>query len=330
MYKKSKLYLDTLNKFEEFILWCYTSGSLARLINNFLLKDEKYEYFIEQKMTSYAIFFQIKWYLLYKIDIIPDIQENNQLIKFKEIFNNIIIYIWTNIKSINKFLRKEYTFDKNDDKILTELVSYINNNSHIRDLNKKIDGLSKFFTKYTENIIIECIIKYIIEGNNNILIDYLELNLSILKKILDNTPPIDKCIRLYKIIGRNSDLYEIGKQYKQNVINSVSCSRSANISIFYDRDKNMCCLLDIICKPGTKVLFLNYDKTAYGNKMYEVLLPIGYNFNILSSDMKSIVTYNFISKDIIIKDYSQVKPIFDIKYINPSVNKIKTYLIEVI
>ena len=150
------------------------------------------------------------------------------------------------------------------------------------------------------------------------------------KDILNNTPPINRCIRLYKIIGKNTDLYKIGEKYQQKVINSLTCSRSANISIFYNRDKNMCCLLDIVCNTGTKVLFLDYGKTAYGNLMYEVILPPDYYFNVISSEKKSIITYKFTQENIEIKKSKpELQPIYKLTYKNPEVKEIKTYLVEI-
>ena len=62
LYEKCKIYLDSLDKIEEFILWIYTDGSLARLLNNYLLHNKKIKTFYESSDTFYAICSQIKWY----------------------------------------------------------------------------------------------------------------------------------------------------------------------------------------------------------------------------------------------------------------------------
>ncbi len=320
LYQKCKKYLDTLDKYKQFILWSYTGGALARLLNNYLLNNNDYKT-IDKYIISFSIFFQIKWYFIYKIDIVAEMDE------LKILFEQILIYLFDNMKTINKNIKKKYEMNDDDKKILAQLLGKINivnpNNE------KKIDAMKDFFIKYDQNIIIEWCIIDILEKIPEILPIYLKINLYVLKDILNNTPPIDRCIRLYKIIGKNTDLYEIGKKYQQKVINSLTCSRSANISIFYTRNKNMCCLLDIICKAGTRVLFLDYTKTAYGNKMYEVILPPDYYFNIISSEKKSIMTYEFTQTNIKLKENPIISPIFKLKYEKPEVKEIKTYLVEI-
>lgn len=54
-----------------------------------------------------------------------------------------------------------------------------------------------------------------------------------------------------------------------------------------------------------------------------------YYFQIISSENKSIITYEFNQKNIKLKDYSQLRPIFNLTYNTPVVKEIKTYLIEV-
>lgn len=328
LYQNCKKYLDTLNEYKQFILWCYTGGALARLLNNYLLNDNDYKN-INEYHISFSIFFQIKWYFIYKINEIPEANE------LKLLFENILINLFDNIKAKKLPLRDQtkYRLNQVENNILTTLLGKINNVVNLKDERNKINTMQEFFTEYDENIIIEWYITYVLEKNKEILPTYIQINLDILKNILNNTPPIDRCIRLYKIIGKNTDLYKIGEKNKQKVINSLTCSRTANISIFYNRDKNTCCLLDIICKAGTKVLFLDYNKTAYGNKMYEVLLPPDYFFNVISSEKKSIITYEFTQENIKFKKSPKISPkispIFELTYQNPEVKEIKTYLIEI-
>ena len=61
LYANCKVYLDTLNNYQQFILWSYTGGALARLLNNYLLKDKNFEN-IDIDIISYSILFQIRWY----------------------------------------------------------------------------------------------------------------------------------------------------------------------------------------------------------------------------------------------------------------------------
>jgi len=334
LYQKCKVYLDTLHKIEEFIIWIYTDGALPRLLNNYLLYDKKLEIFYELPATFYAFCYQIKWYYFFELNKIYDTEDS---LKLKTLFDSILLLMWINFKKINKKIfdvdktaSKEHKMDESDKKILSQIMATINNASPKISDSDKIDLMKKFFIDYNDNFPIEFIIDYIINDiDKTILAKYLDLNLSILTKILDGVPSIDRCIKLYKIIGKNSDLYEIGRTYKQKVINSLTCSRTANISIFYDRDKQLCCLLEINCVPGTKILFLNYLKTVFGSFMFEVILPIGYNFKVESSDFKDIITFNFDSK--FTKPKTKVlQPIRSLTYTEPKIKKIKVYEISIV
>ena len=346
LYAKCKLYLDTLTKIHEFILWIYTDGALARLLNNYLLKDRKIDEFYFKPYTIYSICLQIKWYYFFEMDKIDQENEENKKNevneenkknevnedskKMKTLFETIILLIWINFKKINKKISKDNKLDDSDKKLLTQIMTTINNASPKLSDSDKVGLLKPFFINYKNEFVIEFIIDYVINDIEKlILVKFIDLNLSVLTKILDGAPGIDRCIKLYKIIGNNTDLYEIGKTYKQKVINSLTCSRTANISIFYDREKEPCCLLEINCKVGTKILFLNYLKTIYGSNMSEVILPFGYDFKVEASDIKDIITYDFESK-ITKPKTKQIQPLIDIKYKDPKIKKIKVYEIIII
>lgn len=335
LYQNCKLYLDSLPKIQEFIIWIYTDGALARLLNNYLLKDKKLELFYGSSHTFYTICSQIKWYYFYELDKIDLDNEDN--IKLKQLFETIIMLMWINFKKINKKINEvdktvpiEKKMDDADKKILAQIMATINNASPKLSDSDKVNLIKKIFINYNDDYPINFIIDYIINDIEKLLLPkFIDLNLSILTKILDNVPPIDRCIKLYKIIGRPSEMYDIGKIYRQKVINSLTCSRTANISIFYDRDKQSCCLLEINCIAGTKILFLNYLKTTYGTSIFEVILPIGYDFKVLSSDIKDIVTFQFDTK--FTKPKTKViQPIRFITYKDPKIKKIKVYEIIIV
>jgi len=333
LYAKSKSYIDSLNRFKQFILWNYTAGSLARLINNYLLVDKKIDKFYELNMSRFAIFFEIKWFYFFEIDGV----QNAEVDRLKQILEQIIIGIWDNFSKINKAINDddkkstpENKMNTNDRKQLQELLTTINNAPKTITNDKKINLLKLLFIKYDYNYPLVFAIYMIINNlDKDILSKFVEINLAVLTDILSNVPVIDRCIKLYKIIGKNTELYEIGKTYKQKVINSLTCSRKSNISIFYDRKENKCCLLEITCKPGTKILFLNYLNTAYGSKMLEVLLPAGYDFKIITSSDKDILTHKF--EEVKLKPKNKdFQPIFDIKYKDPEIKKIKVYEVELL
>jgi hypothetical protein len=163
--------------------------------------------------------------------------------------------------------------------------------------------------------------------NREIILNFITEIISILNDITINAPKITTCINLYKTIKGNDESFIIDKEIKQKVINSVTCSRETNIGMFISKKDN-CCLLEISCKPGTPVLFLDYNKTAYGANMYEVILPPGVIFKPIMKEMKDILTYRF---DDIVDDMNKldhIKPFIDLKYKNPYVKNIQTYFVE--
>jgi len=340
-YANCKKYLDGLNLIQEFILWTYTDGALARLLNNYLLLDKKIDTFYDSPRTLFTICLQIKWYYFYELDIKVIADKDNDNIKdIKLLFEKIIVLIWDNFKIINRRIIKNdlgaiNKMDKGDTDLLKEFVKIINSSPRKDPTNsEKVNLMKQFFIEldcvFPLKYPLEYIFDYIINDiDKTILSSYIDLHLKCITTILEGAPPIDRCIKLYKIIGKKTDLYEIGSTYKQKVINSLTCSRTANISIFYDRDKQPCCFLEINCIPGTKVLFLNYLKTAYGSNVFEVILPAGYNFKVDAEAIKDIVTYEFGEK--FLKPKTKViQPIRTLSYKKPEIKKIKVYEISIV
>jgi len=236
--------------------------------------------------------------------------------------------------TLEKVLEREYMNDEPPDvfsvkTLIIRQIKFIGFNVEYFD-SDKINLLKKIFITYADDYTINFAMSYIVDYIEPILlVEFIQIHIDILTKILDNAPPIDRCIKLYKIIGRNDELYEVGKIYTQKVMNSMTCSRTSNISIFYNRDKQPCCLLEVNCKKGTKVLFLNYLKTAYGANMFEVILPIGYDFKVVASEIKDIITFNF---DATVKQpkTKEIQPIRDLIYKEPQIKKIKVYEIIIV
>ena len=299
LYQKSRIYLDTLNKFEEFTLWNYTTGGLARLLNNYILhKDNVKDVFknlSDKIMSKHAIVFTLKWFYFYEID-----------------------------KDASAKLLNDYYIN---------LLQQILINQKIDNI-KTIDNLKILFMKYeTENDATDTRLMNIVSNelikNNQLLKDFINICLDIMMKILNGAPVINRCIRVYKTIGSNKEIYNVGEIVEQKVINSLTCSRNTNIGMFYDSSTQKCCLIEMICKPGMKLIFLNYDKTAYGKKMYEVILFPGYNFKVISKQTKKIMIYDYYSKNKIIKT-KNIQPIFDLIYNKPILKDIIVFLLEAI
>jgi hypothetical protein len=142
-----------------------------------------------------------------------------------------------------------------------------------------------------------------------------------------NAPKIKTCIKLYKTIKGDNSMLVIGKEIKQSVINSVTCSRETNIGMFIG-SKDSCCLLEIECKIGTPVLFLDYMKTAYGSNMYEVILPPNIIFKPILTETKDILSYRFNDNVSDMNKIDHIKPFIDLTYKKPYIKKIQTFFIE--
>ena len=163
--------------------------------------------------------------------------------------------------------------------------------------------------------------------NKEFISNFLTEIISVLDNITTKAPKITTCIKLYKTVAGNDTTFIVGKESKQKVINSVTCSRETNIGMFIS-SKSSCCLLEIQCKIGTPVLFLDYTKTAYGSNMYEAIIPSGVIFKPILKEIKDILSYKFDDK---IKDMNKIdsiKPFIDLTYKKPYLKKITTYLIE--
>jgi hypothetical protein len=211
LYQKCKLYLDSLPKIQEFILWTYTDGALARLLNNYLLKDKNPNSFYESSHTFYTICSQIKWYYFYELDKIDLVNEDN--IKVKQLFETILMLMWINFKKINKKIfdldktaPKENKMDDADKKILTQITSTINNASPKLTDSDKVNLIKNFFINYNDDYPLNFIINYIINNIEKLLLPkFIDLNLLVLTKILNDirsSVEVMKYMKLEKYINK--------------------------------------------------------------------------------------------------------------------------------
>jgi hypothetical protein len=146
-------------------------------------------------------------------------------------------------------------------------------------------------------------------------------------RITTNSPKLPKTIKLYKSIGGTEKDYQVGQKSKQVVINSVTCSRQTNLGMFINI-QHKCCLFEITCKEGVPALFLDYEKTAYGKQMSEVILPPNITFSIKSKEMKKILSYDFKDQEKNLSEIVRPQPYINLSYDKPVIVDMMVYEIE--
>jgi len=331
-YKKCQIYLDNLNRMEKLIILFYTQGTLSTILSQYKNKTEilslrtvigesiidfiKYRSKLDANINDY--------YKIYFITVIEWIKN-----KFVENINNIIQIINTGdpheILGLSDFL----TFE-NIEKLQKIIEDYnkLNEDEKIKIIMNDYIFSSRNIINY--DIIIFNLELYVLDNEANI-IEYIKKINEDINKIIDNSPLIEKCIRLY----RAATYYENLKQDQEIIFDrftSTSCSQKTNIAMFTFSNSD-CCIVELIIKPGTHALFLNYKETAYGETMYEVLLQENLKFKVKKIEKKHIVKLlenkdlrNYIDNP----DY-EIKKIIDIKYNTPTIKSIKfvnIYLLE--
>ena len=342
LYKSSKDYLDSLNNFDNYIIWIYSIGALARFLNNYLLNRFKIDELFENNLrkanlTNYQnmifnSFNKIIIYLLsfqYKFDKV-----NNE--KIAPILDGLSQRMVENFKTnYNKYLKNmKETHTPDEMKKINasfqphlNLVEFINNFK----INKNI-ALNKF-REYVNIGLVNTEIYYLIDYmldlyiTKNDMIQILELLKDTMIRILTNAPKIPKTIKFYKSIGATEKDYKVGQESKQLVVNSVTCSRHTNLGMFINL-KNHCCLFEITYKEGLPALFLDYTKTAYGKQMSEVILPPNITFVIKAKEMRNILSYDFKDKENNLTKITNPKPFINLSYSNPQFTEIMVYEVE--
>jgi len=337
LYTESKTYLDSLSFYQNFILWMYTMGSTARIINSFKLNKYTVDDLFSDSITEYVdtildhllkVILQI---FIFKNKFKIDVNE-----KIDKIYDILIERIISHFKSSYKKYKTLLKKYKNDGTaIRNEFDEFIKLSNTFELLQGPINIIKKkeilnnmsniiFDRKYLYEFFLQLITENI---NKDIVSTLLTELIAVLDTITINAPKITTCIKLYKTVKSGNINFVIGEETKQLVINSVTCSRETNIGMFIG-SKDSCCMLEIECKIGTPILFLDYMKTAYGSNMYEVILPPNVIFKPILTETKDILSYRFNDNISDMNKLDGIKPFIELTYKKPYVKKIQIYLIE--
>ena len=191
----------------------------------------------------------------------------------------------------------------------------------------KYDFIIKLFFAHDEttDILLSSLLDlYFDEFNIKQFLDKLNEDMDI---IINSAPPIDRCIRLFRAAG-NYDEYKINQDIVSNTLISTSCSQKTNIGMFIDN----CCIAEFIIKPGTHALFLNYEETAFGETMYEVILQKNLKFKVIKIEQKNIVKLEQHGDlEELENPAFEIKKLININFKDPNINSIKknnVYLFE--
>jgi hypothetical protein len=358
-YTSCRIYLDIISRMNKLLILFYTKGTISKLLTSYTLNLIKFEYSISISSQKNNIYKTIIDFIKYrsKFDVINDDF-------YKEFFNGIISWIVINlnqcIESFLDILKEDYA-EYEQDKYEYEYedkYEYEEEKKLIRQQLKKIRRLQMIFNRIIDDtekykMIINLIInrtrkskQYIINNFIYFLFDkyfdddvdntkkikvkkYIETIDKDLNDIINNAPPINRCIRLFRAAD-NYKNYIINEIITINKITSTSCSQKTNISSFISSAQGGCCIAEFIIKPGTKALFLNYEETTYGEAMYEVILQKDLKFKVSNIEKKPVVSLNDIYMEIPNEDY-EIKKISNIKYETPnksSLRDINIYLLK--
>mgnify|MGYP003331696427 CR=1 FL=1 len=331
-YDKCRLYLDGLTKMDKLIIYFYTKGSISTVISAYKRKLILGGKSLNISSQKHVVYDTITTLILYRRSL--NIEENDF---YKQYFDKIINYILNNfVKIIEELIINPS---------VTEILE--NYNFDLDNDIKKLDEIKNKFVKLTTNDKFKLFIDIIKEEEDDFIISlyfylydeyfdkmdnedyvmYIEQIIRDLNRIVDNTPSIEREIRLYRSASHYKD-YEIGHIITNEMITSTSCSQKTNIATF-SQEPDGCCIAELIIKPGTHALFLNYEETAYGEAMYEVILQSNINFAVCRIEKKNIIRldkdYIPISSDYLLKKF------FDVKY-KPidefSVKNVNIYLLK--
>jgi hypothetical protein len=135
----------------------------------------------------------------------------------------------------------------------------------------------------------------------NLISNLSSINLSIIKEatknyiqdldnIIKNSPPFKHEVILYRGV---KDKYYYKDPNNKLFINNTFMSTSYTIFNAFEFTEQECCLKKIICKPGTRAIFLEC-LTSHPNEN-EILLGLNNNFKILNDEIKNNID---VSQDI--------------------------------
>lgn len=342
LYKLSRDYLNNLDNFENYVIWIYSIGSFARILNNYLLDRFKIDDLFENNLrkanlSKYqnTIFNNFNKVIIYLLSFQNKFEKVNND-KLAPILNKLTEKIIENFESNRKAYMKKLKSSNSPEEMKKITAAF-------QPYSNLVDFIDKY--KINKNLAIDKFKEYINIGLVNIEIYYLinsMLDLYIVKndmiqileflkntmiRILSNSPKLPRTMKFYKSIGATEKDYRVGQESIQVVVNSVTCSRHTNLGMFIDL-KSKCCLFEIICKEGVPALFLDYSKTAYGKQMSEVILPPNIKFIIKSKEMRKILSYNFKDDEKNLNQLTKPQPYINLSYSNPEFTEIMVYEIE--
>jgi hypothetical protein len=343
-YDICKRYLDTLSRIKKLLLLLYTKGSVSKMITDYHLNNIIFTspiFMSSYKMSLYdSITDLIKYRYTFRVND-DDFYKNffdNIIIWLTDKFLNIISEVLDNYNnsSFIDYISDNYFIDLEDENVLIHLSKLekifikMNKKKRVNFIIRILMYRMKTKTE-TETDTLEKFVTYLLDKyfdnyyeltkndniNANIKLYYKQIENDI-NEIVNNTPPIDRCIRLFRAATNyKSPEYDIGKIVQLGKITSTTCSQKTNIAFF--TNSNGCCIAEFIVKPGTRVLFLNYDETAYGEKMYEVILQKDIRFQVIKIEKKTVVKLNFEEEDSI-----NSTNIIKIKYEEPTIHSLNT------
>jgi len=301
-YIKCRTYLDGLTKIDKFIILFYTLGTISKILSLFnrnqISKDSPIT-LSDNKQTFYnTLFLFIKY--MYKLKLIEDTTIfyanflKKMIIKIADISLDEIkklskIFYNNNYDSLDEYYKNIFLIEDE-----VQMIQYKILFDHIiSDILKKnkLQHIYRWFINYDKQEFVpyNMILPYLLDRyfeTNLLHVEFLNNLNKDLDNIINNAPPLEKCIRVYRAADYYSQ-YKIGEIVTNKTVLSTSCSQKSNI-FFFNSDKQ-CCIAEYILKPGTCVLFLNYDETAYGNKMYEVIVQKNICCKVIKKENKNIV-----------------------------------------
>jgi hypothetical protein len=329
-YAKCRIYLDTLTRMKKLIILFYTRGHLSRIINKYNRGLIIIDTSISLSSSKYDIYDTIIDFIKYRYKL--KVNENDF---YKQYFDKIIRWMSENlletITSIIDMLNTDnydpdnFIFNIEDIDTLQQIK--INYNTILSN-EEKYKMIIKLFLDSDE--ISYSLINYLLDlyFDKNIAInkEYFDNLDKDINSIINNAPPTDRCVRLFRAADNYKE-YKIGQRIINDTIISTSCSQKTNIYMF---NKSDCCIAEFILKPGIKALFLNYEETAFGEAMYEVILQKNLTFEVIKIEEKDIIDLVSI-QDVIENSNYEIKKIVNISYEQPtkySFKKINSFLFK--
>jgi hypothetical protein len=359
-YKNCKKYLESLTQMDKLLIFLYTKGILNKVINK-LNFEQIYDilitnispihresiYYLFSELIKYRIMLNITDEDTFLNDLLKFLIENIN-IKIDEICAYLSDPSDTNEFYYNKIdaLRNlDYLFERDDIIFLRQIQKIFMESS---DKNKIIMKLLHNMNNYIKlSDLISYLFDLFVHIDNKwfAYIKYLDHKFD---EIIMNSPPLNKQIRVYRA-DDYMEKYKLNEIIINKSVLSTSCSQKTNITYFIQNiyGQNSCCIGEYILNPGTHVLFLDYEKTPFGEQMYEVIVQKDIKCKLIKIEDKNVVVIkdkkeensndindinefvDEIKNEISLKEY-EIKKIYNIEYDQTSVKvkPVKSYLFE--